>query len=104
MNLEISLPDATTPSITQTVSLDGRSYVLSIRWNQRTDRWTFGISTEDSTDILQGALIQCGAVDILRTIPATRDGVPTGQLYCAGANDPTLDTIGSVSLIYVSAA
>jgi len=96
----ISLPTSTEPFITQTVSLEGRSYVMTFDWNSRIDRWSFSIATEAGQDILNGALLQVG-VDILRTVPNTLDYVPPGQLFLAGRDDPTLATIGDVSLFYV---
>ncbi len=98
----IPLPTSDEPFVTQSVSLDGRSYVFTIDWNSRTDRWTFGIATEDGDAILSGALL-CIAIDLLRTIPSTLDYVPPGALYVAGFNDPTLDTISSATLFYVPA-
>lgn len=96
----IPLPDPSRPRVTQSVTLEGRSYVFSFVWNSRTDRWSLGIATEDGDQIINGALLQVG-VDILRTIPATLDYVPPGQLYLAGDNDPSLTTMSGVSLFYV---
>lgn len=94
----IKLP--TWPRVTQSVSLEGVSYVFSFDWNSRIDRWSLSISTEDGVGVLSGAPLVLG-VDLLRTIPNTLAHVPPGQLYLAGADDPTLETIGAVSLYYV---
>jgi hypothetical protein len=99
----IPLPTSDEPYLSQSTSLEGRSYKLTYNWNSRSDRWSFSIATEDGERILDGALLQIG-VDILRTIPATLDYVPPGQLYLVGEDDPTLDTIGTVSLIYITSA
>lgn len=96
----ISLPSPSEPFVTQTVSLEGRSYVLTFDWNSRIDRWSFSIATQAGQDILNGALLQVG-VDILRTVPNTLDYVPPGQLYLAGRDDPTLDTINAAALFYI---
>jgi hypothetical protein len=96
----IQLPSSSEPFVTQSVSLEGRTYVLTFDWNSRSDRWSFSIATEAGQAILNGAMLQVG-VDLLRTIPDTLDYVPPGQLVLAGKDDPTLDTIGSVSLFYV---
>lgn len=96
----IALPTETDPFVTQTVSLDGRSYVMSFDWNSRTDRWSFSLSTVAGQEILHGAMLQVG-IDLLRTIPSTLDYVPPGQLILAGQDDPTLDTISDMSLFYV---
>ena len=97
----IPLPNETTPSVTQSVSLSGRTYVFGIDWNSRTDRWTIMLTTEDGTRILDGALL-CMGVDILRTIPSTLDYVPPGQLWLGGDDDPTLETTTGVTLFYVT--
>ena len=97
----IPLPDETTPSVTQSVSLSGRTYVFGIDWNSRTDRWTVRLATEDGTRILDGALLGMG-VDILRTIPSTLDYVPPGQLWLGGDDDPTLETTPGVTLFYIT--
>jgi hypothetical protein len=91
MILDIPLPDATEPNITQTVSLEGRPYVFNFDWNSRTDRWT---------EILSGALLMLN-VDILRTVPNTLDYVPPGQLIAGGLDDPNLETTSAISLFYV---
>jgi hypothetical protein len=97
----LPLPNETTPSVTQTVSLSGRSYIFRIDWNSRADRWTVGLRTEDGTQIINGALLGMG-VDLLRTVPSTLDYVPPGQLWLGGDDDPTLETTNGVTLFYVT--
>jgi len=99
----IVLPGATEPLVTQTVSLEGRAYVFRFDWNSRTDRWTFGIKTEDGDDILSGALLVLN-LDLLRTIPSTLDYVPPGQLIAGGIDDPNLETMNTLALFYIPAA
>jgi hypothetical protein len=96
----VSIPLPAQPLMTQSTSLDGRSYKLTFDWNSRTDRWSFGIATEDGDAVLNGATLAIG-VDLLRTVPGTLATVPDGQMYLVGTDDPTLETIGDVSLIYV---
>ena len=96
----ISLPSTSEPFVTQTVSLEGQSYVITFDWNSRTDRWTVHLSTEAGQAILNGAILEIG-VDLLRTLPKSLSYIPPGQLYLGGTDDPTLDTIGEVSLFYV---
>ena len=98
--IEIPLPTSTEPLFTQSTQLEGQTYTLTFDWNSRTDRWTFSMETVGGTRVIDGALL-CGKVDLLRTLPSTYDYVPPGQLYVAGEDDPTLATIGNVSLIYV---
>jgi hypothetical protein len=86
--------------MTQSTSLDGRSYKLTFDWNSRTDRWSLGMATEDGDAVFSGATLAIG-IDLLRTMPGTLAIVPDGQMYLMGTDDPTLETIGDVSLIYV---
>jgi hypothetical protein len=97
----IPLPTKDEPFLTQSTALEGRSYKITYNWNSRSDRWSFSIATEDGDRILDGAVLQVG-VDILRTIPSTLDYVPPGELYLVGQDDPTLTTIDSVSLVYIT--
>jgi hypothetical protein len=102
MNWSIPLPDDSTPSVTQSVSLSGRSYVFGIDWNSRTDRWTVRLSAQDGTQIINGMLLGMG-VDLLRTVPSTLEHVPPGQLWLGGVDDPTLETTNEVTLFYITA-
>jgi len=96
----IPLPSSAEPSITQSVSLSGRSYVFGIDWNSRTDRWTVHLADQDGTQIINGMLLGLG-VDLLRTVPSTFSHVPPGVLWVGGADDPTLETTSAVSLFYI---
>ena len=102
MNLSIPLPTKNEPFVEQSVSLDGRTYLMTFDWNSRTDRWSLTLSAERGDAILNGALL-CMGVDLLRTIPTTLDYTPPGQLWLGGDGDPTLETIGNVSLFYIEA-
>lgn len=97
--LSVPLPTSNEPHLVQTTQLEGQSYVFEFDWNSRIDRWSVNITNSDGTRILDGALLAVG-VDLLRTIPNTLPYVPPGELYIAGNDDPTLDTIGDVFLIY----
>lgn len=99
-NWIIPLPDDSTPLVTQSVSLSGRSYVFGIDWNGRTDRWTVRLADQDGTQIINGMLLGMG-MDLLRTVPSTLDYVPPGQLWLGGADDPTLETTNAVTLFYI---
>lgn len=97
----IPLPDDSTPSVTQSVSLSGRSYVFGFDWNSRSDRWTVRLANEDGTDVINGVLLGMG-VDLLRTVPSTLDHVPPGQLWLGGADDPVLEAMDTVTLFYIA--
>lgn len=96
----VSVPLPTEPFTTQSTSLEGRSYKFTFDWNSRSDRWVMDIDTEDGDPVIHGAVLVIG-IDLLRTVPSTLDTSPPGQLFLAGTDDPTFDTISSVSLIYV---
>jgi hypothetical protein len=97
--LSIPLPTAEEPHLVQTTQLEGQSYVFEFNWNSRNDRWTLHLSNSDGSAILDGAIL-CIGVELLRTVPATLAHVPPGLLYLVGDDDPTLETIGNVSLLY----
>ena len=97
----IPLPDETTPSVVQSVSLSGRSYAFSIDWNSRSDRWTVGLADENGTSVIHGMLLGMG-VDLLRTVPSTLDHVPPGQMWLGGTDDPTLEGMNTVTLFYIT--
>lgn len=97
--LALPLPTSSQPHLVQTCQLEGQTYVFEFDWNSRSDRWTLRLSNSDGTRILDGAILCCG-VDLLRTVPSTLSYAPPGTLYLGGGIDPTLDTIGGVSLLY----
>jgi len=102
MNLVIPLPTKDQPFLELSMSLDGQTYLMTFDWNSRTDRWSLALRTENGDAILNGALL-CKGVNILGTIPSTLDYVPPGIMFLGGDGDPTLDTIGNVSLFYIEA-
>lgn len=99
--LDIPLPTSDEPLLTQSTQLEGRTYRFSFDYNARTDRWSWSLATEDGDQIINGALLCCG-FDLLRTVPNTLSYVPPGQLFLVGDDDPTLETIGNVSLVYLT--
>lgn len=101
-NWSIRLPGSDSPSVTQSVSLSGRTYVFGIDWNSRTDRWTVRLADLDGAQVINGMLL-CMGVDMLRTVPSTLEHVPPGSLWLGGMDDPTLETTSSVTLFYITA-
>jgi len=97
----IPLPDETEPSVTQSVELSGRSYVFTIDWNSRSDRWTVGLADIEGTQVINGALL-CIGIDLLRTVPSTADHAPPGELWLGGDDDPVLGTMNGVTLFYLT--
>ena len=99
--LNLPLPTSDEPVLTQVVQLEGRTYRFTFDYNARTDRWTLNLTTESGVSVLAGAVLVLG-IDLLRTVPSTLSYAPPGQLYVVGADDPTLATIGTVNLIYIT--
>jgi len=98
----IGLPDESTPYVTQSVEMSGRTYVFTIDWNSRSNRWTVGLADIEGTRIIDGMLL-CIGVDLLRTIPSTLDHVPPGSLFLNGPDDPDFGTMNAVTLYYYEA-
>lgn len=98
---EVPLPTTAQPLRVQKTSLDGTPFTLRFDWNSRTERWSFSLYLDDGTPLLLGGVLVAG-VDLLRTV--SDDLRPGGQLMIVDFTEPTLDTIGNVSLIYLNAA
>ena len=96
----VPLPTSAQPFLTQSTSLEDQSYKITFDWNSRSGRWMMDISTEDGDSVLSGAALVIG-VDLLRTVPSTLATAPPGNLILVGLDDPTLETIDTVSLVYV---
>lgn len=96
----IGLPSSSETHVRQAVTLGGRSYLMSLDYNSRTDRWTVGLSTETGVEIIRGALLAVG-VDLVRTIPITLADTPQGVLMLGGADDPTEDSIANSALFFI---
>lgn len=92
-----------TVSYTQRTELDGTEYQLRFDWNDRRQRWTFGILALDDTPILTGQTVSLN-------IPLNRRqvGGPPGVLvaYSEDTNAPPglLDLGARVKLVYYDAA
>jgi len=97
----VPLPTSEEPNLVQTTQLDGQTFVFEFRWNSREDRWSLDLYNEDGNEIFRGQMLTLGT-NLLRSVPSTLSYVPPGILFLAGENDPTLDTIGNVNLIYDS--
>lgn len=90
---------------TQVTGLDGRDYVLELRWNQRQGRWYLKISTADDGTIQ-------GPVAVVADWPLVYPGkdlpLPPGCLMAVDTTgqgrDPGLTELGGrVVLVYLDA-
>lgn len=89
------IPTFTDPYYDQTVTLDGRPYLLTFRYNQREDRWYMDVADVDSNaDIANGIKIVVG-VDLLAKWRYLAN-CPAGVLVCNN-NSQTDDSAPGLS-------
>lgn len=89
------------------VGLDGRAYLLDLRWSQREERWYMDLRSS-AGDLLAGAIKLVVGVPLLRRF-GRRDDLPPGELLVVDgrtpARDPGLDDLGDiVQLVYADAS
>lgn len=94
----VPLPSTEQPLRLQATSLNGTPFKIRFDWNSRTERWSFSLFTNNETPLLVGGHLSAG-IDLFRTI--SDDLRPTGELRLVDIDEPTLDTIGTASLIYL---
>lgn len=91
---------------TQTTALDGREYLLTFRWSQRTGRWTLDLHDQDGDPIVTGRAL----APSLRLLRGVRDSRrPAGDIVLVdqrgareGLDDPTFTSLGERhQLLYV---
>lgn len=87
------------------VTLDGSTYTIVVRWNERAGIWVHDLKTENEQDIVLGKPILTNT-DLLR--PVTDENKPQGLLFAYNLNDgktdAVRDTLGSdVVLVYSDA-
>lgn len=95
------------PRSRQRVTLDGREYVLALRWSQREERWYMDLLDGDDV-LLVGSVKLVVGFPLLYRFRAIA-GLPPGDLIVvdgrADAVDPGLADLGDVAqLIYMDAA
>lgn len=93
------------PAYTQRTTLDGATYVLTFRWNERASYWTLSIADQDDQPIALGLALVTGSMLLRRCRKATR---PPGELLVVdttgGGGDPGLSDLGTrYALVYVDA-
>lgn len=89
-----------TSHYTQTVALDGRTYVMDLDWNARDATWFLSLADADGIAI-QGCVGRklVANYQVLRSTDARR---PPGELIVAGGDeiDPGLTSIGQGQRLY----
>ena len=75
----IPTPTATQPFWSETVALDGTTYLLTFNYNQRCDCWYLSVGTNDGSDIVNG-------LKILSNWPLLKhcadNRLPMGEIVC----------------------
>ena len=95
------------PNYTQRVALDGREYVLRIRWNQRAEKWFMNIADSDGVMIVSGLKLVLNVVvgGLFRGVDPRMP--PGGFLLVDNTDqerDPGLTELGlRVFLVYIEA-
>lgn len=95
------------PSYRMRVSLDGRAYVLDLRWSGREERWYLDLR-DGAGALLAGSIKLVVGLPLLRRFGGRAD-LPPGELMVVDGRatpaDPGLDELGeSVQLVYFDAA
>jgi len=76
------------PSYTFRIDLDGVTYTLGIRYNERMDRWIMDFKTENSEDIINGIPLLLG-VSLLGRFKDTR--LPPGDLFMINIENENIE-------------
>jgi len=106
----LTIPTSTEPFQRMTVRLDGRDYVLELRYNQREERWYLSIADDEGAPILSGLKLQANWPLLWRHRYNTQ--VPPGEILAAvttatDRSPPTLNDLGEgkrCELTYYEAA
>jgi hypothetical protein len=82
------------------VTLGGKQYTLTMRWNEMAEAWTLDIADAEGSPIVTGISVITG-VDLLAPFAYLNFG---GQLVAQTANDttavPTMQNLGSSGNLY----
>jgi hypothetical protein len=91
-----------TARYSQSISLNGVTYIMLFDWNDRDKHWYFSLTDEDGQPI-KGYMSRKLVVNWPVSPWSTDTGRPTGFLYTASTKhaDPVLDTLGlDILLMY----
>jgi hypothetical protein len=100
----LSIPVARdVPHQTQTTTLDGRRYRITLNWNQRIERWFLDLETDAGESVLRCKAVVLGA-DLLRLVRWNPEAPPGALILVDFSNsgtEATLSTFGQgVRLLY----
>jgi cag pathogenicity island protein 13 len=92
----LTIPTTNDPFQRMTVRLDGRDYVLELRFNQREDRWYLSIADDESVPLLSGLKLQANWPLLWRHRYNVQ--LPPGEIMAAvttgDRTPPTLNDLG----------
>jgi hypothetical protein len=92
----LTIPTTAEPFQRMTVRLDGRDYVLELRYNQREERWYLSVADDEGAPILSGLKLQANWPLFWRHRYDVR--VPPGEIMAAATgtdrSPPTLTELG----------
>lgn len=92
--------------MTQTLDLDGTEYRVTLRWNERAERWLFDLETVEGDPILLGSAV---LTDLTLADETQDPRLPAGTFFVLDTRDEGLDAglddIGDrVEITYLTAA
>ena len=76
------------PSYEFRIDLDGSTYTLAFRFNERMNRWIMDIKTENNVPVLLGSPVLIGT-DFLARFQS--DSLPPGELFTINLKDNFVD-------------
>ena len=89
------------PNYRFSTELAGVSFLIDIRWNERSESWYMDVLSEDETQLLSGMAIVLGTLIGIRS---TTIGRPDGQFIVSDLTgkglDATFDDLGIRVLMY----
>lgn len=104
MSLLLEIPvenDGDAPVIEISTSLDGRRYVLRVRWSERATAWYLDLETEDAQPIVQGRLVRLNRNLISGAVhPDAPAGVIAALRVGESVELPSLEGLGETVRLY----
>lgn len=105
----VNVPTFDTPYYSQVVTLDGRDFVMDLRFNEREACWYLSLATSDGTDLCRGIKV-VGNSPLLygrHADPRMPQGELLANISGPDTSPPGFSELGSgkrAELIYVEAA
>lgn len=108
MAIQLPIPTPVRPFVSVKVALDGVTFEVRVRWNERAERWFFSLYDAEERVLAPSRAVVLG-FPLLARFVRNRQRLPAGQIVAVDTADtgvePGLDELGTrVQLIYVTAA